>query len=107
LQLKTQEPRGFGNEASESLCSVIGYLVETEINIFDVNGIPLKCLAKNDQSSIVYPVRKVVLIVSLDLNVNRIIFIVGFFQIGAESFVGLDVCLLAHFTVLGEQLSFY
>jgi hypothetical protein len=79
---------------------VIRYFVETEINIFDVDCVSLKSLAENYQCSVVNSISEIVLIISLDLNIDGVVFIVGFLEVSAEGFVRFDVRLLAHFPVL-------
>jgi len=83
---------------------VISYFIETEIDVFDVDCVALECLTKNDKRSVVDPVCEVVFIVTLDLDVNRIIFIVGLLEVGTEGFMSLNISLLAHFTVLSQKL---
>jgi hypothetical protein len=85
---------------------MVGYFVETEVDIFNVDCISLESLAKNNQSPVVNSIREVILIVTLDLYVDWIIFVVSFFEIGAESFMSLNIRLLAHITILSQQLSF-
>jgi hypothetical protein len=49
---------------------MVGYFVETEVDIFNVDCISLESLAKNNQSPVVNSIREVILIVTLDLYVD-------------------------------------
>lgn len=79
-------------------------LVETEVYVLDVDCISFQSLAKYNQSSIVKSVCKVVFVVALDLNIDRIVFVVSLLQIGTKSLMSFYVSLLAHVAVLSQQL---
>jgi hypothetical protein len=86
---------------------VVSDLVVAQINVRNVDRIPLQCLAEHNQSLIVDSVREIILIVSLNHQVNRIVLLVGFLQVGTESFVSFDIRLLAVFTILVEHFGLY
>ena len=83
---------------------MVGDLVVAEVYLSDVDGVLLERLAQHDQLLVVDSVREVVLVVALNDELDRLILIVGFFQVSAKRFVGLQVCLLAVVAVLAEQL---
>ncbi len=82
-------------------------LVVAQINVRNVDRIPLQCLAEHNQSLIVNSVREIILIVALNHQVNRIVLLVGLLQVGTESFVSFDIRLLAVFTILVEHFGLY
>ena len=49
---------------------MVGYFVETKVNIFNIYCIPFKSLTENNQSSVIDSVREVIFIVTLDLDVD-------------------------------------
>ena len=83
---------------------MVGDLVVAQVNLSDIDGVFFEGLAKHDQLLVVDSVRKVVLVIALDDELDRLILIVGFFQVSAKRFVSFQVCLLAVVAVLAEQL---
>jgi len=49
---------------------MVGYFVETKVDIFDVDCIALESLTKDNQSPVIDSVSEVIFIVSLDLNID-------------------------------------
>ena len=49
---------------------MVGYFVETKVDIFNIDCIALESLTKNNQSPVIDSVREVVLIVALNLDVD-------------------------------------
>lgn len=86
---------------------MVGYFVETKVDIFNIDRIALESLTKNNQSPVIDSVREVILIVALNLDIDWVIFVVCFFEVGTEGFMCFNVCLLAHIAILSQQLSLY
>jgi len=80
--------------------------VESQVYIFNINSVAFKSLTKNNKSSIIKSVCKVIFIVSLNLNIDWVVFIVSLLQISTKSFVSFDVSLLTHVSVLSQKFCF-
>lgn len=49
---------------------MVGYFVETKVDIFNIDRIALESLTKNNQSPVIDSVREVILIVALNLDID-------------------------------------
>mmetsp|Transcript_1243 Transcript_1243/g.1450 ORF Transcript_1243/g.1450 Transcript_1243/m.1450 type:complete len:207 (-) Transcript_1243:21-641(-) len=95
LQVESEQARGLANEIGEGLGSFIRYFVVTQINVLDINGKRVERRAEGNESRVVNAVVEVVLVVSLDDDLEGLVVFHGLFQVLHESIMGVDVDLVA------------
>lgn len=89
LNVETEKSWTFADEVCQSLRSLIGDVVVTQIYILDVNGKLVERGAESNECLIINPIVEVVLIVSLDDDLQSLVVLHRLFKVLHKAVVGL------------------
>ena len=93
-QVQIQKSHRLTDQIAQGTRTNIRDTVVSEVNLFNVNGVSLESRADHDQMIVSDSISEHVLVVSMDDDVDRIVFIVGLLEILNESIVRLQTSLL-------------
>ena len=104
LQVQAQQPRTLGDQVAKSLRSFVGDLVESKIDVLNVDGELIQCCAESNEVLVGYTVFEVKLIVSLDDDFKGLVVLHCLLEVLHQAGVGVDTNLLT--LLLVDELDF-
>jgi hypothetical protein len=99
LETQAQQAGRFRNKFCQRLRAEVSDFIVSEVDLLNVNREVAQRFAQDHQLFIVNTIGEVPLVISLDDDVDLIIFVVGLLKISNECFMRLDVGFFAGFLV--------
>ena len=93
-QVQIEESDGLADEIAEGACANISDLVVSEVNLFNMDSVALQSRADHDQVVISDSISKHVLVISVDNDIDGVVFIIGLLEVLNESIVRVKTGLL-------------
>ena len=93
-QVQIEESDGLADEIAEGTCANISDLVVSEVNLFNMDSVALQSRADHDQVVISDSISKHVLVISVDNDIDGVVFIIGLLEVLNESIVRVKTGLL-------------